>query len=89
MNAEGSADLFNMLDDLPRSVRKAFEALEADGRLRKGDLESRVAHALRDMPIDLAVTCVERYGQSSLDNIRSKTGFFMGIVRRINGTGGL
>jgi hypothetical protein len=75
-----------MLDDLPRPVRKAFEALEAEGRLKKGDLESRVAQALRDLPVDLAVKCVERYGSSNLDGIRSKTGFFMGIVRRLTGT---
>ena len=82
VGTEGSTDLFSVMDDLPRSVRKAFEALADKGVLKKGDLESRVAHALRDMPVDLAVSCIERYGTSDLERIRSRTGFFMGIVRR-------
>jgi hypothetical protein len=44
---EGSSDLTRCLDVLPRPLRHSFMRLMDEGRLRKGDLESRVATALR------------------------------------------
>ena len=45
--AEGSADLTRCLDMLPRPLRHTLGKMMDDGRLKKGDLESRVATALR------------------------------------------
>ena len=36
------------------------------------------------MPPDLAQAAVERYAAAHLESVRSKTGFFIGIIRRIN-----
>jgi hypothetical protein len=44
---EGSSDLTRCLDQLPRPLRNSLMRLMDEGRLRKGDLESRVATALR------------------------------------------
>ena len=45
--SEGSADFTACLDMLPRTVRKSCAKLVEDGRLQKGDLESRIATLLR------------------------------------------
>ena len=45
--AEGSADLTTCLGSLPRPLRNSFARLMEEGRLRKGDVESRVATQLR------------------------------------------
>ena len=52
------------------------------GRLRRGDLESRVAFQLRDLSTSEALAAIDRYGAARLESIRSKTGFFVGILRR-------
>ncbi len=84
MRDEGSADLTHSLDMLPRPLRTVFLRLMDEGRLRKGDLESRVATTLRDLPLDLALAAVDRYAAAHLESVRSKTGFMIGIVRRIS-----
>lgn len=47
ISAEGSDDLMNCLNKLSRPLQKSLTRLMDDGRLRKGDLESRVATQLR------------------------------------------
>lgn len=55
--AEGSADLTQCLDMLSRPLRDAFTRLLDAGRLRKGDLESRVATQLRVRAAPRRVAC--------------------------------
>ena len=43
----GSTDLLGALDAMPRRVRDKLDALRAEGRLKAGDLESRVTSALK------------------------------------------
>ena len=52
---EGSSDLTTSLGMLARPLQKAFARLMEEGRLRKGDLESRVAQQLRVRPYAAAV----------------------------------
>ena len=47
VSEEGSSDLTRCIDALPRQLRNSFLRLMDEGRLKKGDLESRVATALR------------------------------------------
>ena len=35
------------------------------------------------MPVELALVAVERYAASRLESIRSKTGFFVGVIKRV------
>ena len=63
--------------DAPQAP-KSDQDLIKDGRLKSGDLESRVTSAMRDLPTDLALDAIERYQQANLETIRSKTGFMMG-----------
>ena len=45
--SEGSADFTTCLDMLPRPLRNSCAKMIEAGRLRKGDLESRIATLLR------------------------------------------
>ncbi|KAK9836169.1 hypothetical protein WJX81_006506 [Elliptochloris bilobata] len=71
------------LDILPRSVRYRLRDLLDDGRLKKDDIDSRMLKSLADLPSDLGLEAVEKFGMASLETVRSKTGFMMGIIKRI------
>ena len=47
----------------------------AQGRLRKEDIDSRMLKSLADLPSDLGLEAVEKFGMASLETVRSKTGF--------------
>ncbi|KAK9857159.1 hypothetical protein WJX84_003380 [Apatococcus fuscideae] len=76
---KGSGDL----DILPRPVRYRLRDLLDDGRLTKEDVDMRMCKTLADMPSDLALEAVDKFAMASLDTVRSKTGFMMGIIKRV------
>jgi len=49
------------------------------GRLTKEDVDLRMIKALADLPGDRGMEAVDRFSGSSLETVRSKTGF---MVRR-------
>ena len=61
----GSTDLIQALDSMPHPVRSRLRELVDQGRLRPGDLESRVTTAMRDLPVEVALEAVDRYQQAS------------------------
>ncbi|BDA47365.1 probable heterogeneous nuclear ribonucleoprotein Q at N-terminal half [Coccomyxa sp. Obi] len=71
------------LDILPRSVRYKLRDIMDDGRISKNDVDARMLKALADLPVDLGCEAVEKFAMASLDSVRSKTGFMMGIIKRI------
>ncbi|KAK9809709.1 hypothetical protein WJX73_008415 [Symbiochloris irregularis] len=77
---EGGSDGFDLL---PRAVRHRMDDLIADGRLAKGDIDGRMAKSLSDLPTNLALEAIEKFAVANLDTVRSKTGFLMGIIKRI------
>ena len=50
------------------------------GRLTKEDVDLRMIKALADLPGDRGMEAVDRFSGSSLETVRSKTGF---MVRRL------
>ncbi|CAL5224723.1 g7455 [Coccomyxa viridis] len=77
--ARGNVDL----DILPRSVRYRLKDVIDDGRISKSDIDARMLKALADLPVDLGIEAIDKFAMASLDSIRSKTGFMMGIIKRI------
>ncbi|CAK0787513.1 hypothetical protein CVIRNUC_010733 [Coccomyxa viridis] len=71
------------LDILPRSVRYRLKDVIDEGRINKLDIDARMLKALADLPVDLGIEAIDKFAMASLDSIRSKTGFMMGIIKRI------
>lgn len=76
---KGSGDL----DVLPRPIRHKLKDLIDGGRLRRSEIDMRMCRALADLPTDLGVEAVDKFSVANLDHIRSKTGFMMGIIKRL------
>ena len=47
------------------------------GRLRKDDIDARMAKALSDLPSELGLEAVDKFSMANLDTVRSKTGFMV------------
>lgn len=53
------------------------------GRLRRTDIDMRMCRALADLPSDVGLEAVDKFSAANLDGVRSKTGFIMGIIKRL------
>eukprot|EP00884_Botryococcus_braunii_P002945 jgi/Botrbrau1/12651/Bobra.67_1s0017.1 len=53
------------------------------GRLAKEDIDVRMCKALSDLPTDQGLEAVDKFASANLDAVRSKTGFMMGIIKRV------
>mmetsp|Transcript_37804 Transcript_37804/g.106831 ORF Transcript_37804/g.106831 Transcript_37804/m.106831 type:complete len:313 (-) Transcript_37804:177-1115(-) len=73
---------------LPRRVRNTLHGLLDEGRIATSDLDRRMCQLLESLHEDHAVAAVEKFAASNLEAIRSKTGFMIGIVRRMETGGG-
>eukprot|EP00803_Ostreobium_quekettii_P005242 evm.model.scf_2080.2 EVM.evm.TU.scf_2080.2 scf_2080:2183-3772(-) len=71
------------LEILPRPVRHKLRDLIDAGRLRRSEIDMRMCRALAELPSDLGIEAVDKFSVSNLDHIRSKTGFMMGIIKRL------
>ena len=60
-------------------TRLMFVHAPLQGRLTKEDVDLRMIKALADLPGDRGMEAVDRFSGSSLETVRSKTGF---MVRR-------
>ena len=55
------------------------------GRLTKEDVDLRMIKALADLPGDRGLEAVDRFSSSSLETVRSKTGFMVRVdLSRLN-----
>lgn len=61
-------------------VRSAVQRLRIQGRLKKDDIDARMAKALADLPSDLGLQAVDKFSMANLDTVRSKTGFMVGAT---------
>ena len=50
------------------------------GRLRKDDIDARMAKALADLPSHLGMEAVDKFAMANLDTVRSKTGFMVSFL---------
>ena len=68
------------VDDLAmQRVQLLRWSAPSQGRLTKEDVDLRMIKALADLPGDRGMEAVDRFSGSSLETVRSKTGF---MVRR-------
>ncbi len=80
MRQSGVAD--NQPIVLSPRVQEYFDKLTADGRLTE-PIESSVLHELSLMPDAQAVQVMDKFMEVDLYNIKNKSGFLRGIVRRL------
>ena len=64
-------------------VGRKLQEMVAEGRICNGDVDRRLSRALGDLGPRLAEEAVDKFAQANLESVRSKAGFFMGIVRRL------
>lgn len=72
------------MDSLPRPVQRRLEDLIEDRKLDRKEVDQRLIRALGDMSERNAEEALRRFGQSVDETIRSRQGFLMGIIKRIN-----
>ena len=53
------------------------------GRLHYSDIDPRMTRSLQSLPSNLAMEVLDKFSYADLDNVRSKTGFMLGIVKRL------
>jgi hypothetical protein len=68
---------------LGEDVKQKLEDLIAAGKFERSDLDFRVVRTLQKLGEYDRKLAIERYECSLDDTIRSKQGFFMGIVKRM------
>jgi len=68
---------------LPESVQRKAAELIQRGVVTPDDFDSRIVSGLRELGAHTAGVAVDRMGTSHLENIRSRAGLFMGIIRRL------
>lgn len=68
---------------LGEEVKERLEKLIADGKFDKSDIDLRVVRVLKRIPEEDRKVALDRYEDSLDDGIRSKQGFFMGILKRM------
>ena len=68
--------------DLWPSAKAKLDAVYATGLLQPGELDSRCMEQLRSLPEYLALEVVTKFSEADLGTIKSKGGFFMGIIKR-------
>lgn len=76
---EGDPDL----SVLGEKIEQKMEELIREGKFEKTDIDHRVVHCMRRLSEEDRYVALERYESSFDDSIRSKQGFFMGIVKRM------
>jgi hypothetical protein len=64
-------------------VQGKLDRLVDNGTLRKGDIDGYTMEALENMPGDLADCAVSRFCEANFGRITNKSGFLMGIIRRV------
>jgi hypothetical protein len=78
------------INTLPKTVQTLLEDLIEDKKLERKDVDQRLVAALLKLSESNAEEALKRFKESVVDDvtIRSKQGFLMGIVRRLNPNGG-
>eukprot|EP00301_Raphidiophrys_heterophryoidea_P024701 c8105_g1_i1.p1 GENE.c8105_g1_i1~~c8105_g1_i1.p1 ORF type:complete len:493 (-),score=95.95 c8105_g1_i1:1152-2501(-) len=70
------------LSTLPYQVRYKLECLFATGRVLREELETCCIDSLRDFDEYAACEIVDKFGEADFGRIKSKTAFFIGILKR-------
>ena len=73
---------------LPYHIQAKFEALYSANQILRTDLDAKCFSELRMMPEHTAVEVVDKFCEANLYEIRNKTAFFLGIIKRLKGSAG-
>lgn len=68
---------------LGEEVKERLETLIANGKFDKSDIDFRVVRTMQKLAEEDRKIALSRYEDSLDDSIRSRQGFFMGIVKRM------
>lgn len=72
------------IESLPRAVQRLLDDLIADSKLERAEVDQRMVRALLDLSESNAEEALRRYDRSFDSTIRSRQGFLMGIIKRLN-----
>uniref|UniRef100_A0A7S0EYD0 Heterogeneous nuclear ribonucleoprotein Q acidic domain-containing protein n=1 Tax=Hanusia phi TaxID=3032 RepID=A0A7S0EYD0_9CRYP len=70
------------LGGLPPTVQQKLDSLFASGKCSRSDIDQRCTEQLRSLPEPYALEVVQKFSEADLSSIHSRSGFFMGIVKR-------
>ena len=71
--------------NLPQAVKTKFQNIFATGQCSEADIESCVYDSLADFTEDIMNTIVDSFAAADLNSVRSKTAFFIGILKKHRG----
>lgn len=54
------------------------------GKLTNEDVDQRMVKTLGDLSESLGLEAIDKFAGSNLDTVRSRTGFMMGIIKRVD-----
>ena len=74
---------------LPYLVQAKLETLFTAGLLRRTELDAKCYMELRSLPEVVALEVLDKFCETNLTEIRNKTAFFLGIVKRFRNERGL
>ncbi len=74
---------------LPYLVQAKLETLFTAGLLRRTELDAKCYMELRSLPEVVALEVLDKFCETNLMEIRNKTAFFLGIVKRFRNERGL
>mmetsp|Transcript_25140 Transcript_25140/g.78897 ORF Transcript_25140/g.78897 Transcript_25140/m.78897 type:complete len:492 (-) Transcript_25140:280-1755(-) len=71
-----------MFNELAPPVQAALQAIVSSGRMNLADLDNRCYAAMTELAQEHVLEIIRRMSISDLSEVKSKTGFFLGIVKR-------
>lgn len=71
------------IDSLDTEVRTHIGSLIVEGRLKESDFDQRMCRALGKLSSGQAIEAIDKFANTDMDTIRSKTGYMIGIINRM------
>lgn len=79
---DGKVDIDSTISAMPAGVRRKLDQIFSAGAVAKKDIEPRVLRELKEFGEHGACTILERYASKNLQNVRNKTAFLIGVIKR-------
>jgi len=83
---DGTGAYTRCLNELCYAVRHRVLDLIDSGVLHRSDVDRRLIRGLQSLPRDLALESLRKLTLANLDNVRNKSGFMIGIIKRLQET---
>jgi hypothetical protein len=80
--AEIQDDMGVAMGNLSPAIQQKLSALFDSGKCPRQDLESCCIDSLKDFTEDVSIQIIDKFLEADLSTIRSKTAFFIGILKR-------